>query len=57
MSSKYKTYRAPDAPVPAETWTWNMYGPGVENIGRDGAPELLPYPNPIRISCWSGLTA
>ncbi len=46
MSDKYNTYRAPDAPVPAETWAWNMYGPGVENIGREGAPEQLPLPEP-----------
>ncbi|GAB4423144.1 MAG: hypothetical protein Kow0031_01530 [Anaerolineae bacterium] len=46
MSDKYNTYRDPAAPVPAETWAWNMYGPGVENIGREGAPEQFPIPEP-----------
>lgn len=44
--NKYETYRAPDAPVPEETWAWNMYGSGVENIGRDGKPERFPVPEP-----------
>ena len=46
MPSKYETYRAPDPPVPAETWAWNMYGAGVENIGRFGQPEQFPLPEP-----------
>lgn len=46
MSSKYDRYRAPDAPVARETWAWNMYGPGVENIGRDGKPERFDVPEP-----------
>ena len=44
--SKYAAYRAPDAPVPKETWAWNMYGAGVENIGRDGKPERFVVPEP-----------
>ena len=44
--SKFDTYRAPDAPVPAQTLAWNMYGPGLENIGRDGRPEAFPVPQP-----------
>lgn len=44
--SQYDKYRSPTAPVPAETWTWNMYGAGVENIGRDGQPEQFPVPEP-----------
>lgn len=46
MSNRYKTYRSPDAPVAAETWAWNMYGPGVESIGRAGRPERFPVPEP-----------
>ncbi|HEY0739123.1 MAG TPA: zinc-binding dehydrogenase [Herpetosiphonaceae bacterium] len=44
--SKYDTYRSPDAPVPAETKAWNMYGPGLENIGRDNQPEVFEVPEP-----------
>lgn len=44
--NKYEQYRQADAPVPAKTWAWNMYGPGVENIGRDGAPEQFDVPTP-----------
>lgn len=46
MSSDFEKYRSPDAPVPEQTWTWNMYGAGVENIGRNGKPELTPVPEP-----------
>jgi threonine dehydrogenase-like Zn-dependent dehydrogenase len=46
MTSQFDRYRAPDAPVAAETVAWNMYGPGVESIGRDGRPERLPVPEP-----------
>ncbi|MBV9789333.1 MAG: zinc-binding dehydrogenase [Chloroflexi bacterium] len=44
--SKYDTYRSPDAPVPAQTKAWNMYGPGLENIGRDDQPEVFEVPEP-----------
>jgi len=46
MSDTFDRYRSPDAPVPDETWVWNMYGAGVENIGRDGKPERVPVPEP-----------
>lgn len=46
MSSKYELYRSAKAPVPKETLAWNMYGPGLENIGRNGRPESLPVPEP-----------
>jgi threonine dehydrogenase-like Zn-dependent dehydrogenase len=46
MSSRYDLYRSSKAPVPRETWAWNMYGPGVESIGRDGKPERFPVPEP-----------
>ncbi len=45
-ATRFERYRAPDAPVAAETWAWNMYGPGVERIGRDGRPERFPVPEP-----------
>ncbi len=46
MNSKYELYRSTTASIPDQTLAWNMYGPGVENIGRDGHPELLPVPEP-----------
>lgn len=46
MSTTFEHYQSPDAPVRDETLTWNMYGPGVENIGRDGQPEHAPVPDP-----------
>jgi threonine dehydrogenase-like Zn-dependent dehydrogenase len=46
MSEKFDRYQSLEAPVPDETWAWNMYGAGVENIGRDGKPELVSVPEP-----------
>ena len=46
MTSKYELYRSADYSLPEQTWAWNMYGPGVENIGRNGRPEQLPIPEP-----------
>lgn len=46
MSEKFDRYQSADAPVPEESWAWNMYGAGVENIGRDGKPEKVPVVEP-----------
>jgi threonine dehydrogenase-like Zn-dependent dehydrogenase len=46
MSSTYELYQSPDAPVAVESWAWNMYGAGVENIGREGRPERVAVPEP-----------
>ncbi|MCA9930035.1 MAG: alcohol dehydrogenase catalytic domain-containing protein [Anaerolineales bacterium] len=46
MTSKYELYRSADYSLPDKTWAWNMYGPGVENIGRNGRPERFPIPEP-----------
>jgi threonine dehydrogenase-like Zn-dependent dehydrogenase len=46
MTRTIDDYRSPDAPVSDEAWAWNMYGPGVDNIGREGRPERLPVPEP-----------
>jgi len=46
MSDTYERYRSASDPVPAETWTWNMYGAGLERIGKDGQPERFPVPVP-----------
>ena len=46
MTKKYELYRTGQAPLPDKTWSWNMYGAGIENIGRDGRPEAFPIPEP-----------
>ena len=45
MGNKYEAYRKINHPLPDKTWTWNVYGAGLENIGRDGKPELFPFPH------------
>ncbi|MFL5805914.1 MAG: alcohol dehydrogenase catalytic domain-containing protein [Roseiflexaceae bacterium] len=44
MTTRFDDYRSPDAPIPHETWAWNMYGAGLDQIGRDGKPERFPVP-------------
>ena len=57
MSSKYELYHSANSPVPEQTWTWNMYGAGVEKIGRKGRPEQFSVPEPtddqmlVRVDC------
>lgn len=46
MSNKYDLYRSEHPPVPDKTWAWNMYGAGLESIGRNGRPESFPVPKP-----------
>ena len=53
MTTRFEEYQSPGAPVSSETWAWNMYGAGVENIGRNGLPErvavLDPAPDQILV--------
>ncbi|MBC7287739.1 MAG: alcohol dehydrogenase catalytic domain-containing protein [Armatimonadetes bacterium] len=37
-------YRRGELPVPENHWVWFLYGAGLENLGRDGRPELRPVP-------------
>ncbi|MGZ5400869.1 MAG: zinc-binding dehydrogenase, partial [Nocardioides sp.] len=46
MTSAYDRYRAADLELPEETWAWNLWGAGEENMGKDDRPELLPVPSP-----------
>ncbi|MBC8333459.1 MAG: zinc-binding dehydrogenase [Anaerolineae bacterium] len=46
MNTKYQQYRSASAPLPEKTWAWNLYGAGVENIGRDNKPEQFAIPEP-----------
>jgi threonine dehydrogenase-like Zn-dependent dehydrogenase len=46
MSDAYLRYKSPEPPVPSQTIAWNMYGAGLEAIGREGKPERFPVPEP-----------
>ena len=46
MKTKFELYQSSAAPIPEQSWAWNMYGAGVENIGCEGQPELLPLSAP-----------
>lgn len=46
MISQYIKYKQLNQPVPDTTITWNMYGAGVENIGKDNHPEAFTVPEP-----------
>ena len=39
-------YQTLDAPLPDETLAWNMYGKGLDNIGRNDGPESFEIPEP-----------
>ena len=45
MGQKFEAYRNADHPLPDKAWTWNTYGAGLENMGRGGNPEELPFPH------------
>jgi L-sorbose 1-phosphate reductase len=46
MGEKYEAYRKLNYSIPEQSWTWNLYGAGLENLGRDGAPEPFSIPEP-----------
>lgn len=46
MGQKYKAYRSAEHPLPRESWAWNLYGAGMENMGRGGRPEPFSIPEP-----------
>jgi L-sorbose 1-phosphate reductase len=46
MGEKYQAYRTLNYNLPEKSWTWNLYGPGLENLGRGGEPEPLSIPEP-----------
>ena len=46
MDEKFQNYIELDYPLPKKVMGWNMYGAGLENVGRDGSPELFPMPEP-----------
>jgi hypothetical protein len=46
MGEKYQAYRTIHYPLPEKSWAWNLYGAGLESMGRDGAPEPFAMPTP-----------
>ena len=46
MTSPFDHYRAADGDLPDQSWAWNLWGAGEDNLGKDGGPELVPVPEP-----------
>ena len=46
MGEKYKKYRAANYSLPQKSFAWNLYGAGMENMGRGGKPEPFAIPEP-----------
>ena len=46
VDETYRGYRRASAKVPSRTLAWNVYGKGIENVGRDGRPEWVDVPGP-----------
>jgi len=46
MGRKFEDYRRLNYSLPAKSWAWNLYGAGLENLGRAGQPELFSIPEP-----------
>jgi L-sorbose 1-phosphate reductase len=45
-ATPYERYREDPGPVPSRVLAWNVYGTGIESVGRDGKPELVGVPTP-----------
>ena len=46
MGEKYEAYRKLKYNIPDKSWTWNLYGAGLESLGRGGEPEPFSVPEP-----------
>ena len=59
MGEQFKAYRNLNYVIPEKSFAWNLYGAGLENLGRDGQPEPFEIPEPgddqilVRIDCIS----
>lgn len=55
--NKYQQYLNLDYSLPSQMLSWNLYGAGLENIGVEGKPEVVPVPEPgedqllVRVDC------
>lgn len=46
LPAAYETYRRAGEQVPRTVLAWNVYGTGIERVGRDGHPEPVNVPPP-----------
>lgn len=46
MGEKYEAYRKLNYNIPDKSYTWNLYGAGIESLGHDGQPEAFEIPEP-----------
>ena len=46
MTTTYDLYKSGSEKLPDSVQAWNMYGKGLENIGKDGEPESFELPEP-----------
>ncbi len=46
MTSLFELYKSFEAQLSPQNLSWNMYGAGLQNIGRNGKPENYPFPLP-----------
>ena len=44
MTDKLTTFKNADAPLPSTNVEWHLYGAGLENLGDDGRPAVVPFP-------------
>ena len=46
VASPYAAYRRADGAVPDQALAWNLYGAGLDRVGREGAPEPVDVHQP-----------
>jgi threonine dehydrogenase-like Zn-dependent dehydrogenase len=46
VADRYAAYQAVPERTPTATLAWNVYGKGIDHVGRDGRPEPVPVPRP-----------
>jgi threonine dehydrogenase-like Zn-dependent dehydrogenase len=46
MPKTFEDYTQLTTPLPTKNMTWNMYGPGLGNIGKNGKLEVVAVPEP-----------
>ena len=46
VDDRYAAYRALPDRTPTRTLAWNVYGKGIEQVGREGRPEPVVVPSP-----------
>lgn len=46
MGEKYKKYHAANHMLPQQSFAWNLYGAGMESMGKEGKPEPFAIPEP-----------